>query len=131
MICKVYDDNENGVPYFPDYMHNRELEDEDSEKICIWIIPMTKSAMDQINAGISIKMSKKNKEIKSNAHELQRKVALRFIKKFAGLRFEIRGTLREPLDGGDFYDHADPELIDDVLKAIEDRAVLDEGKKTV
>ena len=129
MEVKYYENVDIGIPYVPDYLDNRSLPE--SEQIVVWIRPLSKSSQNKFGKKSRTRINRKTSEISSNALEIQRDIALKHIVKVVNcsIRDIATSELIEQPTVAQFYDMAPGALVDDVLEAIQDHSVLDDGKK--
>jgi len=128
-----------GVLYAPDYKDNRELPLD--EQMLVEIIPFTNDDKKKYEAMVEFNINKKTGAFSTKENDLQRQIALKHIRKVMNYELFIPSEI-EPIDEEvgakgswkvpsveEFYDLAPPELVEDVLRAVQNRSILDDGKK--
>lgn len=117
------------VEYIPDYCGNRDLPKED-QMIAV-IKPFSNQDAQQYKKLLKVYPAKKKDDgIQTNSQEVQKIIAINHIVTIKNFSWQAAdGTVVAFKDVADFYDTAPPELVEDILEAIQNRSHLDEGKK--
>ena len=126
---------EEGTLYFPDWKDNRDLDNDDPEKIFVYLLPLTKKIENRLQRQLAARLDKKSgkrlkpSEVSKAQTEMQRDTFIQCVKKMGGFKIkDAAGAIVEP-DLGWIYDNGPSELVEDILQAIQSDSQLDEGKK--
>jgi len=130
MIINAYKDGDI-VTYYPEYAGNRELDDAD--KIEVDLCPITQKLKAKFNSMLRLSADKKNKgEFKTNAAEVTRATLIHCVHAIRNLQGRMKdGSIKDIKNGADLHDLGDPDLVEEILNAIQDRSILNEGLKKV
>ncbi len=125
-----YDSVTEGIAYIPEAHDNRELPED--QKMIFWIKPLSNKSKRHYDEMVQTKLvGKKKDEIKINLADVQRKIFIDCVVKAINVEIEDAksGALKSNPNPAEIYDGFDPQVIQEVLKAIEDRSVLNDGLK--
>ena len=122
---------DEGVAYVPEYANNRELPEE--EQIVVYLKPLTRKATDRYRRMMRVKSEgkRKNAEWKTNEAEIQQKTFIENVLKVTNLQIEVvaENKILDNPTPEEVYLHAEDALIVEILNALQDSSVLEEGTK--
>lgn len=126
--------SEAGVAYCPDFLDNRDKEDNDPEKVFVYLIPLTKSVENKVNRKMSARLDKLGRKPKPSGiakvqQQAQRDTFMECVVKIEGIICEDESGNEVPMTLDWVYDNAPTAMLEDILSAIQDMSHLSEGLK--
>jgi len=124
-----YTSVKEGVPYVPDFLDNRKLPAE--EQLVVYIRPFSNADAMKWQSQVKIIKAGRKGEMETNSTEVEKRIFIRHVVKIENFELvdPVTGAVEKCDSPGVMFEKAPKELIEEILMAIQDRSVLDDGKK--